>query len=148
MYVKTRHAPRVARSCPQVSGPAARLVHPDPTASDNGDHLFCLVFHTANDDALLALGAVAANHLGGGGGSGGGGASVEDDIVSCRVVWKAEQPGGGARGGAAAGRGGAGSGRGGRGGSRSGGRSGKLGVAVIWASTIRVPVVFIVFGTD
>lgn len=28
---------------PQVSGPAARLVHPDPSAADNGDHPFCPV---------------------------------------------------------------------------------------------------------
>lgn len=123
----------------KVSGPAARLVHPDPSAADNGDHPFCLVFHTANDDALLALGAVAANHLSGGGkgsASRGGvreGAGVEEDIVSCRIVRKAEQPGlrggAGSRGGAAAaaGRGGAGSGRGGQGGSRAGGRNGEFG---------------------
>eukprot|EP00752_Nemacystus_decipiens_P007468 g6671.t1 len=108
----------------EVSGPAARLVHPDPSAFASGDHPFCLVFHTADDDALLALGAVAADHLrasGQGVGSGvGAGAGVEEDIVSCRVVRKAEmpRPSGGA---AAAGRGG----RGGRGGSKSGGRSGK-----------------------
>eukprot|EP00903_Cladosiphon_okamuranus_P021838 g20081.t1 len=119
----------------EVSGPAARLVHPDPSAADHGDHPFCLVFHTANDDALLALGAVAAKHLSGGGqravSSGGaqGGGRVEEDIVSCRVVRKAEQlgprGGAGSRGGVAgAGGGGDGSGRGGRGGSRAGGRGG------------------------
>ena len=103
-----------------MSGPAARLVHPDPSASDNGDHPFCLVFHTANDEALLALGAVAANHLGVGGG-GGGGAGVEDGIVSCEVVRKAELPGSRA-GAAAAGRGRAVGARSGRSGTKSGGR--------------------------
>ncbi|CBJ28873.1 POT1 protection of telomeres 1 homolog [Ectocarpus siliculosus] len=93
----------------EVSGPAARLVHPDPSASDNGDHPFCLVFHTGRDDSLLALGAVAADHLAGVAGGSGGRSDEADDVVSCKVVRKAAQPGAGSRGGAApTGRGGGG----------------------------------------
>ncbi|CAM9998448.1 unnamed protein product, partial [Ectocarpus sp. 12 AP-2014] len=76
----------------EVSGPAARLVHPDPSASDNGDHPFCLVFHTGSDDSLLALSAVAADHLAGVAGGGGGRNDEADDVVSCKVVRKAAQP--------------------------------------------------------
>ncbi|CAM9417177.1 unnamed protein product [Ectocarpus sp. 6 AP-2014] len=93
----------------EVSGPSARLVHPDPSASDNGDHPFCLVFHTGRDDSLLALGAVAADHLAGVAGGSGGRSDEADDVVSCKVVRKAAQPGAGSRGGAApTGRGGGG----------------------------------------
>lgn len=96
---ETCHDTHDSRS--QVSGPAARLVHPDPSASENGDHPFCLVFHTGSDDSLLALGAVAADHLAGVAEGGGGRSGAAEDVVSCKVVRKTAQPGAGSRGGAA-----------------------------------------------
>lgn len=133
-----------------------RLVHPDPSASENGDHPYCLVFNKRDDDTLMALGAVAAGHLDGGGGSGsggggGGGEGREDVAIYCKIVRKAVRPGPrdglGSRGGAArAAAGGRGGGRGRRAQSRSGGKNGELGVAGLSCSALCVSLSFSLLG--
>ena len=75
-----------------VSGPAASLVRPDPSA-DAGDHPFCLVFYTEGgegegSDAMLSPSRASAARP-----AGGSRADEVGDGVACKVVTPAGKVG-------------------------------------------------------